>query len=206
MVRRSLGNEGEVNGEVDPVNKVFQDFGEGFRSASDAQRQQHLYDEVQYFIKCCGVEQKLRLDNYIPDYDSYMSFRLGTVAGRTLCSLVEYTNSEELPGQVMKSRSRENLCNQVCVLLSLMNDVLSLKKELASDCAINAVTALLATDKDLQAVMGEVWDKMREAVGEFGCAADAMLEMAEGDEEGMKVARRYVEGCRAIVTGTLEFT
>lgn len=206
IVMRSLGIKGvEEEGQVDAVNAIFQDFGDGFRSSPTAQRAR-LYDEVQYFIKCCGTEQKLRLENYIPDYSSYMSFRLGTVGGRMLCSLVEYAISEELPAPAIYSPSRDKLWNQVCVLLSLMNDALSLKKELASDCVINAVTALLAPEKGLGAVMRELWDKLGEAVQEFDRAADALLELVKGDEKGTSAVRRHVDGCRAIVIGTLEFT
>ena len=193
------------NGQVDAINAIFKDFGNSFYQCPKPQRQR-LYDEVQFFIKCCSTEQKLQLERFIPDYDSYMSFRLGTIGGRMLCALVEHATSDELPPLIADSVYRVEIWNQVCILLTLLNDMLSLKKELASDCVINAVSALLSLEKDLAAVIGDLKGKMREAVEKFDRAAESLLKLVKDDAEQTGVVRRHIDGCRAIVTGTLEFT
>lgn len=206
VVRRILevGGKGRI-GEGDAVNEVFQDFATPFIEKASMVQRQHLFDELRFFIECCAVEQKLRLENTIPDYDSYIPFRIGTVAGRTLCSLVEYASQEELPPSIANSPLRSEMWDQVSILLSLMNDLLSLKKELHSECVINAVAALLAPEKSIDDVVREVEEKLKWAVGEFDRVADGLVKLVEDDEVKKGVVMRYVDGCRAVVTGTLEF-
>ena len=47
---------------------------------------------------------------------------------------------------------------------------------------------------------------LREAVDAMDAAAEAMLDDANGDGELKRAVEQYVDGCRSIVTGTLEFT
>lgn len=202
VIRGSLG-VGE-KGDGDAVSEVFEEFAARFTGEVSVIQRQTLFDELRFFIDCCAIEQKLRLEKTIPDYDSYIPFRIGTVAGRTLCSLVEYATQEALPASIAASPLRSELWDQVSILLSLTNDLLSLKKELHSECVINAVAALMAPERGLGDAVGEVEEKLRRAVGDFDRAADGLVRLV-GDEGERGVVVRYVDGCRAVVTGTLEF-
>lgn len=208
MVREALAFNGTCVGKADgdPINDVFRGFGS--RLCETAQRDQRrlLHDEIHFFVKSCAAEQELRLANRMPDFESYMKMRIGTVGGRMLCSLVPYATQERLPAAVSSAPEVDQMWTQVSILLSLLNDMLSLKKELRTNCIINAVAAIMEPDMTLGMVVSELEERMGLAVNEFDDAASKLLNKTEAQEELQSLVKRYVHGCRAIVVGTLNST
>lgn len=182
--------------------------------------------ELRRYVSSCGDEQRWRLGGNVPDFETYMSFRTGTVGGGLLCSLAEYalgmtsTLSPSSPGSAQSSISSLSpsppattpkhvlsLRHQVNVLLSLTNDLLSLKKEMRADCAVNAVVSLLQDPRGaatLGSVVDEVLRRCERAVGEFDDEARRWVAAEEGG--GRERAETVADAYRAIVTGTLRFT
>ncbi|RSL80390.1 hypothetical protein CEP51_006615 [Fusarium floridanum] len=212
MVRRALDVDetnttvGELTFEDDPINCVFQEFGSRFCETAPIDQRRRLHYEIRTYITACATEQKLRLEHRIPDFNSYMDLRLATVGGTMLCSLVPYATEESLPAALTSAPEIGRMWLQVCILLSLLNDMLSLKKELRTDCAINAVSALIEPGVSLDEVVAQLEQRMRMAVKEFDEAAERLLQMAGPDDDLRGLVRRYIDGCRTTVTGTLEFT
>lgn len=203
VIRKALNLPNAVmTNDADVLNGTIMAFGEYMVHTSLCQRQR-FFDEVTFFIRSCAVEQRLRLDGSVPGYSSYMAFRLGTVGGSMLCTLVEFASGEELPDSIAQSEQVAVLRTQVGVLLSLLNDLLSLKKELGTGCVLNAVATLFTPGKSLDEVVEELLGKLHDAVVEFDTAAAALTEAA-GDHK--RLAQDHIDAYRAIVTGTLEFT
>lgn len=201
--------EAEADPVHDPVNAVLQEFAQHFTPSTPPAQRRRVYAELHRFVSECGVEQRLRLDRVVPDYGSYMSLRVGTVGGGLLCSLVEYAAGEALPEHVATPTpppQLRELGTQASVLLAILNDVLSLKKELHTGCVINAVATLMAPGRGLDDVVRELKGRMDEAVAAFDRAAGEMEALVQGDEVSSGVVRRHVDACRATVVGTLEFT
>ncbi|KAI5466162.1 isoprenoid synthase domain-containing protein [Mariannaea sp. PMI_226] len=192
IIRGALGIEGAAPElrNIDVVNALFQAFGDHFTEGFAMDQRRRFYNELKCFIDSCAIEQKLRLNHFIPDYESYMAFRLGTVGGSVLCSLVEYVTQEPLPSAVIEAPAAKRMWMQVSVLLAILNDVLSLKKELRTDCAINAVTALMEPGKGLDDVVGELSENMKQAIRDFDGAAGELLEQVKEDEALASVVRR----------------
>ncbi|KAF4496920.1 terpene synthase [Fusarium agapanthi] len=208
MVREALAIDEMSTSEADddPINGVFREFGARFCQTAPRDQRSLLYDEIQFFINSCATEQKLRLASRIPDYEPYMKMRIGTAGGRMLCSLVPYATDERLTGASSSAPEIVHLWTQVSILQSLMNVMLSLKKELQTDCAINAVAAIMEPDMSLDDVVAKLEDRMKMAVSNFDDAANTVLHKSEFQEQTHPIVKRYVEGCHSIVTGTLRFT
>ncbi|KAF4990036.1 hypothetical protein FGRMN_8737 [Fusarium graminum] len=190
----------------DPINGVFRDFGSRICETAQKDQRRLVHDEIQSFTESCAAEQGLRLAGHVPDFESYMKLRIGTVGGRMLCSLVPYATQEILPRALPPAPEVNQIWTQVCILLTLLNDMLSLKKELRTDCVINAVVAMMEPDMTLDVVVTRLEERMRLAVREFDDAAQILFEKAKFREDLKPLVMRYVDGCRAIVTGTLNFT
>jgi hypothetical protein len=208
MVREALViNEMNVSeADDDPINSVFREFGARFCQTASRDHRRLLHDEIQFFINSCAAEQKLRLASHIPDYESYMKMRIGTVGGRMLCSLVPYAIDERLPEALSSAPEIVQTWTQVSIIQSLMNDMLSLKKELRTDCVINAVAAIMESGMTLDVVVAKLEERMKMAVKNFDKAANELLQKTEFQEQTHPIVKRYVDGCRSIVTGTLRFT
>ncbi|KAH7269885.1 isoprenoid synthase domain-containing protein [Fusarium redolens] len=208
MVREALVID-EMNvseADDDPINSVFREFGARFCQTASRDYRRLLHDEIQFFINSCAAEQKLRLASHIPDYESYMKMRIGTVGGRMLCSLVPYAIDERLPEALSSAPEIVQTWTQVSIIQSLMNDMLSLKKELRTDCVINAVAAIMESGMTLDVVVAKLEERMKMAVKNFDKAANELLQKTEFQEQTHPIVKRYVDGCRSIVTGTLRFT
>jgi hypothetical protein len=200
-----LSKDAAVFGVQDQLHNIISTVGKELQESYTVDQGQHVFHKIALFVRSCATEQRLRLEKIVPDYDSYMSMRVETVGGDTLCSLIEFSHGEQALSHLGNSLARQELDKQVSILLSLLNDLLSLKKELRTECVINAVTALLTEEKDLESVVAEVVVKMKDAVGVFDRTAEGLESSLESDS-ARQAARRYVDGCRSIVTGTLEFT
>ncbi|KFA72343.1 hypothetical protein S40288_09327 [Stachybotrys chartarum IBT 40288] len=207
--RAALGLGGDEAGALpsDAISAALLEFGASFAASSAPAQRQRAYDEVALFVRCCAQEQDLRLRGRIPGYDAYLEMRIGTVAGQLLCALVPYANGlRPLAPAVAESAHARALERQVSIILGLSNDVLSLKKELSTDCVINVVAALLGPGRTLDQVVDEVCGKIADAARDFDAAGEDLLRAVGGDAEAVLAARKFIDGCRFIVTGTLDFT
>ncbi|EHK16787.1 terpene synthase [Trichoderma virens Gv29-8] len=194
------------DGEVDAINAVLVEFGRRYAEEAPLLERQRLYDEIAIFIRACATEQRMRLDRAVPGFDEYMSLRDGTAAGGTLCTLVPFAMGRDVPSEMLNSPSVQVIRKQVNVLTGLINDSLSLKKELHTDCAINAVCALSTPETSLDEIMTQIHQKLQDAVRQFDMAAEALLTHFLHDDHLHSLARDLANGYRSLVTGVLEFT
>ncbi|UKZ63292.1 uncharacterized protein TrAtP1_004521 [Trichoderma atroviride] len=198
----------QQRGEVDAINAVLVSFGQRYcgthERAPDEQRQR-LYDEISIFIRACATEQRLRLDGHIPSFDEYMVLREGTVAGGTLCALVPHAMPQFMPPELLAMPQFAVFRKQANVLFGLLNDVISLKKELNMDCVINAVCTLLRPETPLDEVMAQIYQKLQDAVRLFDTAARELLDQFGDNDLFYDLSEELIDGHRSVVTGTLEF-
>ncbi|KAH7328956.1 isoprenoid synthase domain-containing protein [Stachybotrys elegans] len=208
----ALGMAAPLPGEhvpvPDPINALLDDFARRVCASCDAVTCKRLYDEMAFFITSCGVEQSMRLEGKIPpDYQSYMEIRSGTIAGEVFTWMVPFAASiRPMPRAIADSPATKTMAREICVIQALFNDLLSLKKELSTDCVINAVTALLEPGKTLDEVVDEVVGILRNSIALYDEAAAELLRAVAGDEEATLAADKFIEGGRLTVTGLVDFT
>ncbi|KAM0483101.1 hypothetical protein ACHAPX_002546 [Trichoderma viride] len=203
-----LPEDARQRGEVDAINAVLVGFGQryyGTHARAPVEQRQRLYDEISIFIRACATEQRLRLDGAIPSFDEYMVLREGTVAGGTLCALVPYAMPQFVPAELLDMPQFAVFRNQANVLFGLLNDLISLKKELAGDCVINAVCTLLRPETPLDEVMAQIYQKLQDAVRLFDKAARELLDQFMDNDLFYDLSEELIDGHRSVVTGTLEF-
>lgn len=213
LVRRALGevHDGDDNtlDAGSPLDGLMKTIGDSLRVSGKESygpdQRLHFLQEIESFVRGCSTEQRLRIEQVVPAYDDYMTMRIETVAGKTLCALVDYANNLPTLPTIRYSAARQHIEKQVSVLLSLLNDLLSLKKELKTDCVINVVATLLTADNTLEAVVEHVVGMMKQAVEVFDWAAETLL-YESNDQAEKEAAEIFIAGCRSIVTGTLAFT
>lgn len=194
---------------VDAINAVLVDFGRLYNNNNNTTTEgdrQRLYDQVSTTIGACATEQRMNLDDAMPTFDEYMALREGTIGGGMLCALVPFAMGRAVPAELLDSPPARVLRKQVNVLFGLVNDVLSLKKELQTGCVINAVCTLFTPQTSLDEVMAQIVQMLRDGVRRFDEAAGELIDQCINDVQLQSLARDLIDGYRAIVTGTLEFT
>jgi hypothetical protein len=199
--------EAAQNGAVDAINAVLVSFGQRYiEGGAPLEQRQRMYDETSIFIRACATEQKMRLGEAMPGFDEYMALREGTIGGGVMCALVPFAMGRNVPFELIDSPHVAVLLKQANILLSLLNDTLSLKKELHTDCVINAVCTLFTPETPLDEVMTQIYQKMQDAVRRFNEAAGELINQFLTDDNLHSLAKDLIDGYRSIVTGTLEFT
>ncbi|KAF5016961.1 hypothetical protein F66182_11193, partial [Fusarium sp. NRRL 66182] len=193
-------------GDKDSVSGVFRYLGKRLLKATVKDQRRRLYSEIQLFINSCEAEQTYRSAGRFPDFESYMKMRIGTSGGRILCCFLPYVMRESFPALVSSAPEIEQMSTQVSILMGIMNDVLSLKKELLVECPINAITVAMEHGLTLDAAVDDLEERMQQAVKEFDEAGNRLSERTRFDRETQSFVFRYIQGCRSIVTGTLDFT
>ncbi|KAL6791968.1 terpene synthase [Trichoderma sp. SZMC 28012] len=194
------------DGEVDAINAVLADFGQRYAEEAPLHERQRMYDELVIYIDACSTEQKMRLSEAVPSFDEYMAFREGTIGGGLFCALIPYAMSRDVPPEMLSSSQIPVLRRQINVLMSFINDPLSLKKELNADCVLNVVCSLLTPETTLDDVMAQMLQKLENAVRQFDEAAGEFISQLVHDDNLHSLARELVDGYRRIATGLLEFT
>ncbi|KAK5990593.1 Sesquiterpene cyclase BOT2-like protein [Cladobotryum mycophilum] len=224
VVGAALGLVPLPEGELDPLSEILLDCGREFAQTSSLAGREMLFEQLGKYIRACA-----RID---APYEAYMSLRKGTIGGDAFCALVPYAlpnqaSNQDIPSSIVDSPQAGVLADQVNILLALVNDALSLKKELRTGCVINAVAALFVEEeeeeeeeekgegkgkgkrqgeKTLDKVVDQVVCKLGEAVRTFDAAAAELVATHSNNAELQSLMQSFVDGHRAIVTGLLEFT
>ncbi|KAM0503448.1 hypothetical protein ACHAPW_005344 [Verticillium nonalfalfae] len=216
---------------IDSVNEAIKLFGRAVASFFTEEITERFLHEVDVFITCSGLEQEHRISGKILQYDEYIDLRLGTTAVYTLTGLVESVHpevihtfiiGEHLPEHIMNSQARRDVWREANIAIIIVNDILSLKKELVSIaidtqlngfspvqrtmCLINAVSALMKEGMDLQGSVDELMVRLVDSVARFDTAASVLERATEQAPMLNRTVKRYCDACRTMVTATYEFS
>ncbi|KAM0329994.1 hypothetical protein ACHAQA_004163 [Verticillium albo-atrum] len=191
---------------VDSVNGAIKLFGRDVASFFTTEETERFLYEVNVFIRCSGQEQEHRISGTILGYDEYIDLRLGTTAVYTLTGLAEFIIGEHLPQHLMNSQARRDVWKETNIGIIIVNDILSLKKELRTMCLINAVSALMKEGMDLQSAVDELMERLAASIARLDQAAATLDRMTRHQPLINRTVRQYSDACRTMVTATYEFS
>ncbi|KAH6682217.1 isoprenoid synthase domain-containing protein [Plectosphaerella plurivora] len=188
--------------EVDRVDAVIEPLveGLGFRGLQAVR----FLDSVEEYIRSCEKEQVMRMEGEVPDYDTYIRMRLDTSAVHTLCALAEYVTGQNLPYEWYERDIIKKIWNATNMSVILINDPISLKKELKTDCIINAVASLHVPGGDVQDAIDQVVKLLDTTISDLDRDLEAVRDEYIEAEYGMLI--EYADACKQMVIGTLYFS
>ena len=163
--------------------------------------------ELAFFMEKSEVEQRLRLQPEMVTIEDFWEFRLGTSAVRVVLCLNEYGNESILPTHIMQDHDMAALWDLTNANICMVNDLLSVKKEVDQGATESLIPILYATRRDAQAVADEVMAAVDRSIMEFDIVAAGMIDRLseEEDSEVVEALVRFVEGCRYYCTGNLSW-
>ncbi|KJZ74403.1 hypothetical protein HIM_06213 [Hirsutella minnesotensis 3608] len=209
IFKRGLGlcppNEAVLEGQIDSVNAMMQSFFEDLCRQYDQDKRRDLYEAFEHFVQACAVEQRMRLNQQVPDFEAYLTMRMGTICAFPALALSEYACRVSLPRDIATSTDMQLLQREACIAILLINDILSLKKELEMMCMSNAIVVLMVkSGLTVQAAVQEVAGRLRVCADAFD-QAGRNLESLVSDQES-DALRRVLEVQRCLVTSTIEWS
>lgn len=189
-----------------PRNQLIQSFdiiGYSLRSSYDMNQCQRFYDEVARFMAASEVEQAGRLKGQVFTLEEYWAFRMGTSAVYISSAASEYSMSLQLPLEVMRCDSMRVVWDEVNVIISITNDLLSLRKEIKHGCIDSIVPLTFASTNSIQEAISEAVSALRVSKNRFDKAANSLLVANLDNREWYEQIQRFMAVQRSNSVGNL---
>ncbi|KAL6719250.1 hypothetical protein ACLMJK_003487 [Lecanora helva] len=189
----------------DAIIDSFDIIGKALKGACSVEQREKFISELAFFMEKSEVEQRLRLQTQVVTAKDFWQYRVGTSAVRVVLCLNEYCNESALSSRLQQDQSVTALSNLTNANICLVNDLLSVKKELAQGSLESLVPILSAMGRSAQTAADEVTEAVNTTVTEFDAVAKTLLQCSEEreDSETVKALVAFTAGCRNYCTGNL---
>ncbi|AYF74782.1 hypothetical protein D7D52_13935 [Nocardia yunnanensis] len=168
-------------------------------------------DSMAAFMESFAYEAANRRAATTPGVASYAQLRRQS-GGITPClHLLEYAAGLEVPGVIRRSDPFQRMFNCAADVVVWVNDVVSLRKELAIGEVSNGVLALAAERScGLPEAVTAAYGRVADLIGEFHCAEAELTELC-ADWRGLtdrdqRAVRLYVDGMKYWMRGNLDWS
>ncbi|KAI8624673.1 Presilphiperfolan-8-beta-ol synthase [Xylariaceae sp. FL1651] len=186
--------------ESNPIRHVFQTTWKRLQKrAGPEQQERWIKNHKDYFtglirqVEIQKTQKKLSVDEYI-------DFRRQSIGAMPSCSLVEYACGIDISQSVLDHPSIVE-CEKISAdLVFLVNDVLSLRKDLEYDVEHNLIILLKKQGLSDQEAVERIGDMLDDCYRRW---YRALAEMPIWGEEIDRQVLKYVDGCRNIALGNL---
>ncbi|RYC58007.1 hypothetical protein CHU98_g8203 [Xylaria longipes] len=188
-----------------PLNNIIQSFdiiGSSLRDSYDSQQCQRFFDEIAQFMSASQIEQKYRLMGHLPTLEEYWKFRLGTSAVYIGIASAEFSLGICLPALVMRSEPMRAIWRQTNIIISITNDLLSMRKEMERGCIDSLVPLAFTSSDDTETVISQSIQALQDAKEQFERAATGLIREA-GQENCSEEVQKFIEVQRSNCVGNL---
>ncbi|KAK0620088.1 isoprenoid synthase domain-containing protein [Immersiella caudata] len=186
---------------------VLAEFGRLSRKRLSRVQLQGIFDEIVLFVDAAEIEQAQRLEGYIPaSHDEYIEQRLYSSAVYPCFLGLGLFSDYRLPSWIWQSEEMKAILREGNYLISVHNDILSLKKELVNCCLINIVPVLYHAGVAWDDILPFLDAELKGCCRRLDEAAEALLEKTKGDAELTHATRKIIDGVRTNITGNLGYS
>lgn len=165
-------------------------------------------NEMSYFVQMSSTEQSLRLSGAIPTLDTFWQYRLGSSAVSVCLALSEFAGHEsDLPISFYHDVHVQALFRHTNILISAVNDLLSVKKEFQRDAIDSLIPILYAHLGSVEGTVEQIVMFIEDEVVKMDAVA-ASIEMtyAGQEPEVRRMVVDFIYGCKCLVTGNLAWS
>ncbi|KAI1812483.1 isoprenoid synthase domain-containing protein [Poronia punctata] len=201
-----VSNHSFSNHHPYPLNGVVQSFdviGSALRPCYDAGQSRRFFSEISRFMKASEAEQLARLRGEVPTMDEYWAFRLGASAVYITSAVGEYSMATRLPAEIMGSVAMRELWDETNIIISITNDLLSLRKEIRLGCIDSFVPLTFASTQDIDEAVSLAVTALRASKARFDQAAQSLLTMTGVTKDIHKQVEDFIQIQRSNCVGNL---
>jgi hypothetical protein len=207
-VRYTLGMD-EICPDV--TNRIILNFapiGAALKAAYSMQQRIRMYEAMRFFMEMSEQEQRMRLDGAIPSVEEFWRYRLGCSAVPVCLAVNEYGwGSMELPSEFFADRDVKTLYRCTNTLVSAVNDLLSIKKEIKCDAIDSLIPIIFFHVENIQVAVKEIVAFIAAEIENMNVAAASLVrKYAEADECLQDRVANFIDGCKYYTTGNLTWS
>ncbi|KAH7389368.1 isoprenoid synthase domain-containing protein [Phaeosphaeria sp. MPI-PUGE-AT-0046c] len=212
FVLKSLGLQDQVSSTsfYRAQNKIiasFKDIGEPLARAYSVEQRHRFMGELYRFMSHTKHEQDFRLRSEMPTIEEYWSFRMGTSAVGIVVAAQEYAMNIRINDTVMRTDRRINaITNETIINIVIVNDLLSLKKEISKGCIDSLVPIYCAIGMSVQEAIETSVEALAMSKARFDAAARSLRASAQREPAKYKHVSEWIDGCQTLCVGNLEWS
>ncbi|KAI3332001.1 terpenoid synthase [Xylariaceae sp. AK1471] len=209
FIRRELGlaedDEASASATTNPLIQSFQPIAAEACAFYNKDQRRILLDHFDRYIDATKLEAEAERSREIPSLKEYWNVRILTSGMGTLLGLSEFALQVHLPPDFVQSEAYSTLWVTTVVINSIINDLLSLKKEMKAQSVINSVAILFHQYNDLDVAVEMSLDHIRQLVDLFDLTADDVLS-SDSDDRELDAIAQVIDLMRTVNTGNLEWS
>ncbi|KAK7743371.1 hypothetical protein SLS62_010645 [Diatrype stigma] len=161
---------------------------------------QNTWDRAENIAKQTG---NIGMLGHVPTLEEYWAFRLGISAVYVSCAAGEFSMSTHLPAVVVSSKHMDVIWRETNVIISVTNDLVSLKKEMRLDCIDSIVPLTSALINHIQEAISKSPVALKCLKDRFDQAENSLLSQHLGDEKTRQKVEEFIEVQRSNCVGNL---
>ncbi|KAI1827657.1 terpenoid synthase [Xylaria intraflava] len=186
--------------------KCFEHVGEALKASYNDRQLSVFAKEVAFFIDMCQEEHKVRLSSALPTPEQYLQRRMGSSAVGICFAITEYATGINMPEEIMQSEPIKIIWHESNIIISIVNDILSIKKEIAQSQADTMVPVLVMKLRSVQAAVDEATVMVAKSIRRFDAAEQEILDRYASSPETQDMIREYVRACKTACTANLNWS
>ncbi|KAJ3498325.1 hypothetical protein NLG97_g1219 [Lecanicillium saksenae] len=184
-----------------PATALFQHAGKLIKERCDLEQRQRFFREVEFYVLSCAHEHKTIASGILPSLQHYWEYRLGTTSVYTGCALADLMAGVRLPWELIDTEEMQIIWTEVNLNVIIVNDILSLKKEMHGSVHSLLPIFMNETGKDMDAAAADIINRLRFSVENFTATSQKLFAMVGQDKELQESLAKYLELLEYNMTG-----
>ncbi|KAF7504832.1 hypothetical protein GJ744_001698 [Endocarpon pusillum] len=207
FVKNSLGfgEKGVLPRSRNATISVFELISGPLRKVYTRDQLASFLHELTFSLEMSKVEQEYSLSDRIPTISEYWAFRMGTSGVGAFLAMAEYSIRSRLPRPIINSPEMKVIWDETNLMSSLINDILSVKKEVVAGSILGLVPLLCMQNPDAQAAIDSAVKALHDSVKRFRTAEGQLLRRTARDPKTQENLSNYINVCKENVTGFLNW-
>ncbi|KAI1386707.1 terpenoid synthase [Hypoxylon trugodes] len=208
LVRQSLGLAGpeEKMAITNPLILGFRGIGEEVCKVYDEEQRRTVLAHFEEYIDSTVLEAEANRSDKLPSLKRYWEVRILTSGMGALLAVTEFATQAKLPPKLVNSAVFETLWVTTIIINSIVNDLVSFKKEMKAGSVLSSIAILYAQVDNLDAAVQMSLAHLKILVGEFDRAADTLLSKFPMGPDEVDSVSKAIDALRMINTGNLEWS
>ncbi|KAF2971299.1 hypothetical protein GQX73_g2220 [Xylaria multiplex] len=184
----------------EPVGAVL------YESYNDDQIKRFM-NEIVFFIEMCEEEHNSQQADCLPTIEQYMQRRMGSGAVRVCLALTDFASGSVLPEDVMLDDSFQIIWHETNIIISDMNDMLSIKKEIEQSQVDSLIPLLFLKFGSVQAALDQATRELSGSIGRLEAAErDILSRYSTATAETQEKIRHHIEACKIACTANVDWS
>ncbi|KAI0543192.1 terpenoid synthase [Xylaria digitata] len=209
FIRASLSRNQSCDSSTLTDNRIitcFKPVGDAISAAYNERQINTFVKELMFFVDMCQEEHKFLMTADIPTPEQYIQRRLGSGAVRVCLAINEYTTGITLPEEIINSGPIQTIWHETNIIICCINDILSVKKEIAQSQADTLIPLLFLKLRSVQAAIDEATLMVSRSIDRLEAAENEILSQYSTSPKTQDMIQTHIDACKLACTANLNWS